>query len=487
MASTSSRLSRRLLTVVAVVTLAVSGCASPVRGRVVAPLDDPFGVAGLPVTNGPSGLRPDAPAPTTRAQGSQGDPVDTLAEQSLDDVQDFWKQHYGPVFGGAFNPVAGAVSYDANNPLGPDVCGENSYDLVNAMYCRPDRTIYWDRGVFIPTAKRYFGDDGIVGVLAHEYGHAVQGMGSFVTRAAPVLVIEQQADCLAGVYLRWVAEGNSARFTLSTGDGLNTLLAGVITIRDPILTKFDDPEEGHGTALDRVAAFQTGFTSGPAACVAIDMDQIDRRRAGLPIALQAGSRRDLRSNERPVDRDTVTDLIDQLNAFFSPSSRPTLSFDPSACANAQATTPASYCPQTNTVAVDLPALQRLGAPADEAHDVKLVQGPNTAWSVVSSRYVLALQRARNLPLDRAITGLRTACLTGAAQRHMARPDSMSATADGVTLIAGDIDQAIAGLLTNGLVASDVNGATVPAGSTRIAAYRAGLLIDDPDQCFGHFQ
>ncbi|WP_431236048.1 neutral zinc metallopeptidase (plasmid) [Mycolicibacterium psychrotolerans] len=487
MASTRRHLHGRWVTALAAVIVAVGGCASPVHGRVVAPLDDPFGVAGLPVTDGPSGLRADAPAPTTDARGSKGDPVDILAEQSLDDVQDFWQQHYAPVFGGSFRPVAGAVSYDANNPLGPAVCGISSYDLVNAMYCRPDRQIYWDRGVFVPTARRYFGDDGVVGVLAHEFGHAIQGMGSFVTRDAPVLVIEQQADCLAGVYLRWVAEGNSPRFTLSTGDGLNTLLAGVITIRDPVLTKFDDPEEGHGTALDRVAALQTGFTSGPSACVAIDMDQIRQRRAGLPIALQTGSRRDLRTVDRPVDHGTVTDLIDQLNTFFSPSSRPALSFDPTACPEAQATTPVSYCPQTNTVAVDLPAVQRLGAPADEAHDLTLVQGPNTAWSVVTSRYVLALQHARNLPLDRAITGLRTACLTGAAQRHMARPDASPGAADGVGLIAGDVDQAIAGLLTNGLVASDVNGATVPAGFTRIAAYRAGLTLDDPDQCYGHFQ
>ncbi|HZE16964.1 MAG TPA: hypothetical protein VE197_15385 [Mycobacterium sp.] len=33
----------------------------------------------------------------------------------------------------------------------------------------------------------------------------------------------------------------------------------------------------------------------------------------------------------------------------------------------------------------------------------------------------------------------------------------------------------AGLLTNGLVASDVNGATVPAGFTRMTAFGFGFL------------
>ena len=53
------------------------------------------------------------------------------------------------------------------------------------------------------------------------------------------------------------------------------------------------------------------------------------------------------------------------------------------------------------------------------------------------------------------------------------------------LTAGDVDEAVAGLLTNGLVASDVNGDTVPAGFTRILAYRSGLP-GDPDVCYQRF-
>ena len=55
-------------------------------------------------------------------------------------------------------------------------------------------------------------------VLAHEYGHAIAQMATLNPRGVPTLVAEQQADCLAGVYLRWVAEGKSPRFTLSTGE-----------------------------------------------------------------------------------------------------------------------------------------------------------------------------------------------------------------------------------------------------------------------------
>ena len=58
--------------------------------------------------------------------------------------------------------------------------------------------------------------------------------------------------------------------------------------------------------------------------------------------------------------------------------------------------------------------------------------------------------------------------------------------DGALILSpGDTDEAVAGLLTNGVVASDVNGTTVPAGFTRILAYRLGLS-SDAEQCFERF-
>ena len=45
---------------------------------------------------------------------------------------------------------------------------------------------------------------------------------------------------------------------------------------------------------------------------------------------------------------------------------------------------------------------------------------------------------------------------------------------------------MAGLLSNGLAASDVDGGTVAAGFTRIQAYRAGLVSTDTNTCYNHF-
>ena len=53
------------------------------------------------------------------------------------------------------------------------------------------------------------------------------------------------------------------------------------------------------------------------------------------------------------------------------------------------------------------------------------------------------------------------------------------------LTAGDVDEAVSGLLINRMVASDADGATVPAGFTRIAAFRAGLG-GNADVCYGRY-
>ena len=62
------------------------------------------------------------------------------------------------------------------------------------------------------------------------------------------------------------------------------------------------------------------------------------------------------------------------------------------------------------------------------------------------------------------------------------------TADGntIALTAGDVDEAVSGILTNGLVASDVNGESVPSGFSRIDAFRVGVL-GDVERCFKRFQ
>jgi predicted metalloprotease len=465
----------------------VAGCTTFVDGRVLSIVDDPYRVGDLPAANGPSGPRQNAPKPTGTVNNSDDGDIDKLALLGLNDIETFWKQAYHEPLKGTFTPVETFYSYNSKDPQSPPVCGLQTYRLYNAFYTsRCGGLFAWDRGGLMPDGRHYFGDMSIPGVLSHEYGHAIQHMAKLVNDATPTIVLEQQADCFAGFYLSWVAQGNSPRFVLSTGDGLDHELAGLITLRDPVMESDDykkkRPQE-HGSALDRVSAMQIGFITGIPACAAIDMTEIVRRRADLPTSLREDQSGNDETGEVPLNRDELSTLMEVLGKIFSPKQPPTLSYNPADCPNAKASPPASYCPDTNTITVDMPGLQKMAQVAGLKQHV-LPQGDDTAFSVVMSRYVLAVQRERDLPLDTPWTALRTACLTGVAHRKMAEPIDVPS---GITLrlTAGDLDKAISGLLTNHLVASDVNGVTVPAGFTRIAAFRDGLG-GDTDGCYRRF-
>lgn len=262
----------------------------------------------------------------------------------------------------------------------------------------------------------------------------------------------------------------------------------MISFRDPLLSETDiylgGNEDEHGSAFERISAFQFGFTDGPAACAAIDAREIAQRRGDLPVALQRNE-----SGEWPVAEDSVRAIIDAMNILFAPSNPPMLTFDNGAaenCPDARPSPPVSFCPARNTIAVDLTDLKKMGTPRGGEDDtVSVLAGDNSAYSVLVSRYMLSLQNQQGgLVLDNAEAGLRTACLTGVATTKLA--DGVS-TPDGntVALTAGDLDEAVAGLLTNGLAASDVNGDTVPAGFSRIDAFRIGVL-GDVDRCLKRF-
>lgn len=485
-----SRLRTALTTVagVGVVALTVVGCAAEqptiVTGRAVSMRYDPAKASGLPVTDGPSGVRQSAPAPQGSVRNTDHGPIDQLMLLAVNDVEDYWNSAYRRTFGADLEPVSFLLSIDPTDFSSPEVCGGDADEVSgNALYCISDNSIDWDRSHqsgLLPVAQKYFGDMGVVGITAHEYGHAIQHSANLVQRRTDTLIKEQQADCFAGAYLRWAADGHSPRFALSTGDGLSHVLAGAIAIRDPLVgDPFAALGDTHGTALDRVSAVQMGFDQGPKQCAKINAAEIQRRRGGLPESLFDPSGDD---SDTTIDASTLATTLDILNQVFRPAHPPVLSTDSPMCRDSALAV--AYCPETNAIAVDLPKLAQMGIPADESQGF-LLQGDNTALSAFTSRYVLALQHERSLPIDTPEAAMRTACLTGATQRAMttSRP-----TSSGQTLILGpgDLDEAVAGLLTNGVAASDVRGIPVPAGFTRISAFRAGLLGDSADACFQRF-
>ncbi|MGN2641568.1 metallopeptidase [Nocardia takedensis] len=471
-----TRRATAVITVLLCAAALLAGCTRLVDGRAVSVYDDPFKVAGLPTTSGPSGPRENVPDSTLTATNGDGGAVDAMALNAIDDIQTYWRGVYPAHFEGEFAPVDRLLSWNAKAARGsaPEFCKESTYHLVNAAYCRLDNSIGWDREVLLPTMEETFGKMAVVMVLAHEYGHAIQNMAKIVGSKDPVIVKEQQADCFAGSFIRHVAEGKSTHFTINTSDGLNSVLAATVAIRD---SDPDDPESVHGSAFERVTAVQIGFTDGPEACKKIDIDEINQRRGNLPSSFDGDRQR----GEYPITKDSLIELSKALDAILPVPNSPSFSYAGAqiTCRDGAATPPVSYCPTTNTIATDVGDLAQRGlADTDDDNPLPVkVTGDYNGYVVFISRYTLAVQQDHGQQLVGAKTGLRAACLAGYVTGKLSDPNRSKNQGD-ISLSAGDLDEAVSGLLTDGLAASDVQGKTVPSGFSRVDAFRAGVLMGE---------
>lgn len=475
---------------------------NPIAGGSPALFNDLEQVAGRPITDIPSGLRPDAPAQTRTVVNTDGGAIDRLAAVAIGDVEEFWSGAYGPPLSGRYTPVAALFSWDSTDESQKGAfCGSETAGYVNAAFCWGEtdnctpagscssayNTIGWDRVRMIPDEQRTFGDAAVaIATMAHEYGHAIQHVMSDL-KPRRSIVSEQQADCFAGIYARWVTDGKSPAFTLNTGEGLNKVLADVAGAGDPAPTVQERKKDlgllEHGSAFERISAFEKGFNDGTAACVGINEEEIAARRGNLPVALQTGE-----SGENPITEDSLSTFVEVLNTVFAPTDPPALSFSAPTCSDARSSAPTSYCPSTDTVYADVSALADQAISITGDAGVKLMTlplfGDYTAYSAVASRYALAVQKQRGLNLDSESAGLRTACLTGAATAAISNGVTVSGGPT-IRLTAGDLDEAVNGLLVNGLIAADVNGDYTPNGFARVAAFRTGVL-GDQDTCLKTF-
>jgi predicted metalloprotease len=452
----------------------LAGCGSDGDvTRAPSPLDamEMFTVAGLPVTDGPSGPRADAPDADLAVVGSDGSVVDRLATNAMADLQAYWADRFRSEFQAEFVPLGRFVSYDSGGP-GRTVCGSSTEGLVNAFYCPAEDTIAWDRGELLPSFSETFGPMSVVLVLAHETGHAVQTRLGLVDQATPTIVSEQQADCFAGAFFRHVAVGDSEHFEISTGPGIGQVLASVFSLRDPTEGVLVAPG-AHGNAFDRVSAFQFGFAEGPVRCARIDTADVTQRATqfGFGSQQEAASGGDV-----AISRENLSQVDRSLDTAFQAGDdvQPQVAFQMQDCSEARRTPVAAYCPATNTISTDLDELTRLGAEASPDRGI----GDFAAFAVYASRYALAIQRAAGWPLDDERAGLTTACLVGAWSGVLL--DTPFGNRDPIDdppirLAAGDLDEAVAELLSDGLIASGVNGETVPSSFARVEAFRMGFL------------
>jgi len=457
---------RSLMALTGVVALGLAGCG----GGKSAQLSE-GDVAGLPVTHFESGLKPNAPEPDLDVTNVSDEEADRLAVATIADVQDYWSATMPSSFDLEFEPVESLLSYDSDGENQENGCGDTRRN-ANAFYCSRDDSVAWDRGVLLPTMMDQFGPLSVVTVLAHEFGHAVQyrlGDKAGISRNTPTIVKEQQADCFAGGYYRWVAESKSKYFDVSTSDGLNSALSSLFLVRDSAGTSATD-RSAHGTGFDRTYAFQIGFEDGPQECAAMTMENIQPRLTERPF--DSGDR----DGDIDVDAEAIDLLKDSLDAAFSGAGAqgPEIVDDGGSCPAGPSTPPASYCADDNTVSIDLDELAELGRPVDQKGEFTGSgsggHGDFAAFAEVASRYALGIQKGVGASLDNANAGLRTACLVGAWAAVAASPGQE------MRLSAGDLDEAISDLLRpDSLVAADVAGKPAASGFNRVEAMRTGYL------------
>lgn len=427
---------------------------------------------------------------------------DAFVAVALTDIDQWWSRVYPEVYGDEFVPLEGGIyaGYPERVSSLPG-CGEpsTSYEELTqfvAFYCEfGDFMVYDDDNqiVLAPLAEE-FGPAVMGIVLAHEYGHAIQSRIGALGRQLATIITEQQADCFAGAWTGQAYRGESALLRLGDADVRAGLIA-MLEVRDPVGTSQFVPG-GHGSAFDRVGAFQVGFVQGPSRCaelldapLSLVPNQFQRTDDAFlegNAAYDCEDLRDLGFSEEAIAACTPAPefLADDLNEFWTKAageSFPQLDVLPADdldTVDCPAPTPLAdeviVCAATSTVAYDEPKVLELYR---EFGDFTLGYFYGIAWGEVAQ-----------LELGSSLTGedraLLNDCFTGAWVRDIT-PDANGRTArgkdtdgdgfqdSGISSSPGDLDEAIRMAILEGDNGANVD--RVGSAFEKIAALRIGAL------------
>jgi predicted metalloprotease len=390
---------------------------------------------------------------------------------TVDDLQEYWAGELPALYGVRYRriPDSKIIAYTSTSKL--PRCGPAPvrYEDIaqNAFYCNAGNFVAYDDENLFPQLDEAFGDFTIALTLAHEWGHAVQDQ---VGLRGPTIALEQQADCFAGAWVRHVDEGASKRLTLNEGN-LDTGLAGFLTFRDP--PGSDPTEEGaHGSAFDRVGAFQEGYDRGTERCAAFEDD---------PPALTDIPFTDAGDFERGGDlpyRKVIPLTADDLDAYWSGlltdyrSVEHITPFDPDRALpvcngqklpRSQAVNGIAYCGETRTIAYDRRLLP----------SVYQRSGDFGVAVVIAAEWAVAMQQDRGVTGDPKSLELQQSCFTGSWAGDVVR-GGHDPTGQGLTLSAGDLDEAIQSFL----IFRDRDEISAGTGATafeNVDAFRTGFF------------
>ncbi|MFC7340926.1 peptidase [Saccharopolyspora griseoalba] len=354
--------------------------------------------------------------------------IDRLAATVVSDAQRYWAQAYPAAFGGPWHDLDGGFfSVDTAGTGSSPPCSSSASEVEgNAYYCQSVDAIAWDRTALLPVLREHYGDAAVAVVLSHEIGHAVQQRAD-LTGGEP-MHLEATADCFAGSFMRWVSDDRAPHLRANP-DQLDDALRAITVFRDPV-----GSGDEHGTAFDRVSAFQAGFTGGPGGCP-------DLRPSSLtePVEPDPNAALDAAMNTAGAER-FFGELVTARGARWT---APRLGD----CPNAPR--PVSYCAAPPRVSTDREALEAL----------RDGTGDQAVTTLVASRYAAAALAQ----LGRPVTGAAVNCLTGAY------------TAEQADLSPGDLDEAVQVTLSPDAIPLDSRRSGPTTAFDRFAAFRSGAL------------
>jgi predicted metalloprotease len=235
---------------------------------------------------------------------------DEFVAVALADIDRWLTEVYPEVYGAPWEPLAGGVvaGYPERQSDLPG-CGEptTSYPDLNsfaAFYCSLGDFVVYDDGddSLLTALADGFGVSVMGVVMSHEYGHAIQQRIGALDEFIPTIFTEQQADCFSGAWVGQAYRGESPLLRLGDVDVRAGLIA-MLEVRDPVGTN-QLVDGGHGSAFDRVGAFQEGFLLGPARCAEL----LDEPLPLMPNEFQPLSLDEALGGNAPYDCDELRDL-----------------------------------------------------------------------------------------------------------------------------------------------------------------------------------
>lgn len=431
-------------------------------------------VAGTP-TNGDSVVSGDGGGgggvDPTFVKNSDGGDIDRLAATVVTDVKQFWTEKFPTEFDKQFEDLEGGYysvdTADADSKAPP--CARRASDVEgNAFYCPTEDVIAWDRSALLPVLKEKFGEAAVMFVLAHEMGHAVQrrtGLTIAKQQANPeeypTILIEAQADCYAGSFVRWVADGKSGHLTISK-DRLDTAMEALVMFRDPVGTEQDD-QDAHGDAFDRVSAFQDGYDQGVELCKDMTIDNRTFTQRGFLSADDAerGGNLEFETLLSTITEDLGGSYNTMVTGLGKAWTNPTVrtSDQSPECAKSDQG-PIAYCAETGEIDV---------AAGGELPKLHTEIGDFATGTILASRFSMAALAQLGKPLDGEETQRAVLCLTGAYTGTLLTREQ------GFALSPGDLDEAIQVLLRYDYAGRDVAGNAVATGFDRVSLFRKGAL------------